>query len=114
MIRLDIASVCSLAQHIEYLCFEFFIIVPYKRNMYRDDTYKENSLLDVDGIPVAKDSNLRFRLRLVKNDKVKTEFKIIHDQIASTSQYLRFLNAIIHYKQNKFEEKINFDKDLPC
>ncbi len=85
----------------------------YKRKMYRDETYEENSLLDVDGIPVAKDSNLRFRLRLVKHDKVSNEFKIVHDQIATTSQYLRFLNGIMHYKKNKFEVKRDFEKELP-
>lgn len=86
--------------------------MPYKRKMSRDDSFEENSILDVDGIPVAKKSKLKFRLKKVDDDKIKNELKIIGDQIATTSQYLRFLNAIMHYKKDKFEKKMDFDKNI--
>ena len=71
--------------------------------MFRVDA--EKSIIDVDGIPVANESNIRIRLKKVDAIRVKMEFDIVKDQIANTSQYLKFVNALMNEKENELKRK---------
>ena len=65
----------------------------------------EKNIIDVDGIPVANESNIRIRLRKVDSIKVKMEFDVVKEQIADTSQYLKFVNAIMDEKEKELKRK---------
>jgi len=65
----------------------------------------EKNIIDVDGIPVANESNIRIRRRKVDAIKVKMEFDIVKEQIADTSQYLKFVNAIMDEKEKELKRK---------
>lgn len=71
--------------------------------MFRVDA--EKNIIDVDGIPVANESNIRIRLKKVDAIRVKIEFDIVKDQIANTSQYLKFVNALMNEKENELKRK---------
>ena len=75
----------------------------FQRKMVRVDA--EKNVIDVDGIPVANESNIRIRLRKVDAIKVKIEFDVVKEQIADTSQYLKFVNAIMDEKENELKRK---------
>lgn len=65
----------------------------------------EKNIIDVDGIPVANESNIRIRLKKVDAIKVKIEFDVVKNQIADTSQYIKFVNAIMDEKENELKRK---------
>ncbi len=75
----------------------------FQRKMIRVDA--EKNIIDVDGIPVANESNIRIRLKKVDAVKVKIEFEVVKDQIANTSQYLKFVNAIMNEKEEELKRK---------
>lgn len=75
----------------------------FQRKMVRVDA--EKNVIDVDGIPVANESNIRIRLRKVDAIKVKIEFDVVKEQIADTSQYLKFVNAIMDEKEKELKRK---------
>ena len=75
----------------------------FQRKMIRVDA--EKNMIDVDGIPVANESNIRIRLRKVDSIKVKADFEVVKEQIADTSQYLRFVNAIMDEKEKELKRK---------
>lgn len=75
----------------------------FQRKMVRVDA--EKNIIDVDGIPVANESNIRIRLRKVDSIKVKMEFDVVKEQIADTSQYLKFVNAIMDEKEKELKRK---------
>lgn len=75
----------------------------FQRKMIRVDA--EKNIIDVDGIPVANESNIRIRLKKVDAVKVKVEFEVVKDQIANTSQYLKFVNAIMNEKEEELKRK---------
>ena len=75
----------------------------FQRKMVRVDA--EKNIIDVDGIPVANESNIRIRLRKVDSIKVKMEFDVVKEQIADTSQYLKFVNAIMDEKEKELQRK---------
>ena len=75
----------------------------FQRKMTRVDA--EKNIIDVDGIPVANESNIRIRLKKVDAVKVKIEFEVVKDQIANTSQYLKFVNAIMNEKEEELKRK---------
>ncbi|MDX1532954.1 MAG: hypothetical protein R3230_01965 [Nitrosopumilaceae archaeon] len=75
----------------------------FQRKMFRVDA--EKNIIDVDGIPVANESNIRIRLKKVDAIRVKIEFDIVKDQIANTSQYLKFVNALMNEKENELKRK---------
>ena len=75
----------------------------FQRKMVRVDA--EKNIIDVDGIPVANESNIRIRLRKVDAIKVKIEFDVVKEQIADTSQYLKFVNAIMDEKESELKRK---------
>ena len=65
----------------------------------------EKNMIDVDGIPVANESNIRIRLRKIDSIKVKMDFEVVKEQIADTSQYLKFVNAIMDEKEKELKRK---------
>ena len=75
----------------------------FQRKMFRVDA--EKNIIDVDGIPVANESNIIIRLKKVDAIRVKIEFDIVKDQIANTSQYLKFVNALMNEKENELKRK---------
>ena len=75
----------------------------FQRKMIRVDA--EKNMIDVDGIPVANESNIRIRLRKVDSIKVKMDFDVVKEQIADTSQYLKFVNAIMDEKEKELKRK---------
>ena len=75
----------------------------FQRKMIRVDA--EKNMIDVDGIPVANESNIRIRLKKVDSIKVKMEFEVVKEQIADTSQYLKFVNAIMDEKEKELKRK---------
>ena len=75
----------------------------FQRKMIRVDA--EKNMIDVDGIPVANESNIRIRLRKVDSIKVKMDFDVVKEQIADTSQYLKFVNAIMDEKESELKRK---------
>ena len=75
----------------------------FQRKMVRVDA--EKNIIDIDGIPVANESNIRIRLRKVDSIKVKMEFDVVKEQIADTSQYLKFVNAIMDEKEKELKRK---------
>ena len=75
----------------------------FQRKMIRVDA--EKNMIDVDGIPVANESNIRIRLRKVDSIKVKMDFDVVKEQIADTSQYLKFVNAIMDEKERELKRK---------
>ena len=75
----------------------------FQRKMIRVDA--EKNMIDVDGIPVANESNIRIRLRKVDSIKVKMDFEVVKEQIADTSQYLKFVNAIMDEKEKELKRK---------
>ena len=75
----------------------------FQRKMVRVDA--EKNIIDVDGIPVANESNIRIRLRKIDSIKVKMEFDVVKEQIADTSQYLKFVNAIMDEKEKELKRK---------
>ncbi len=79
------------------------INMEFQRKMFRVDA--EKNIIDVDGIPVANESNIRIRLKKVDALRVKIEFDIVKDQIANTSQYLKFVNALMNEKENELKRK---------
>ena len=92
-------------QHNIWSMYSFFGLfsIEFQRKMVRVDA--EKNLIDVDGIPVANESNIRIRLRKVDSIKVKMEFEIVKEQIADTSQYLKFVNAIMDEKEKELKRK---------
>ena len=90
-------NICSM-----YSFFALFTM-EFQRKMVRVDA--EKNLIDVDGIPVANESNIRIRLRKVDAIKVKVEFEVVKEQIADTSQYLKFVNAIMDEKEKELKRK---------
>ena len=75
----------------------------FQRKMTRVDA--EKNIIDVDGIPIANESNIRIRLKKVDAIKVKIEFEVVKDQVANTSQYLKFVNAIMNEKEAELKRK---------
>ena len=75
----------------------------FQRKMLRVNA--EKNIIDVDGIPVANESNIRIRLRKTSAVKVKLEFELVKNQIADTSQYLKFVNAIMDEKKCELKRK---------
>ena len=75
----------------------------FQRKMVRVDA--EKNMIDVDGIPVANESNIRIRLRKIDSIKVKMDFEVVKEQIADTSQYLKFVNAIMDEKEKELKRK---------
>ena len=75
----------------------------FQRKMVRVDA--EKNIIDVDGIPIANESNIRIRLKKVDAIKVKIEFEVVKDQVANTSQYLKFVNAIMNEKEAELKRK---------
>ena len=75
----------------------------FQRKMIRVDA--EKNIIDVDGIPIANESNIRIRLKKVDAVKVKIEFEVVKDQVANTSQYLKFVNAIMNEKEAELKRK---------
>jgi len=75
----------------------------FQRKMVRVDA--EKNIIDVDGIPIANESNIRIRLKKVDAVKVKIEFEVVKDQVANTSQYLKFVNAIMNEKEAELKRK---------
>lgn len=92
-------------QHNIWSMYSFFALftMDFQRKMVRVDA--EKNLIDVDGIPVANESNIRIRLRKVDAIKVKLEFEVVKEQIADTSQYLKFVNAIMDEKEKELKRK---------
>jgi hypothetical protein len=75
----------------------------YQRKMSRISA--EENKVDVDGIPIANQSNIRIRLHKMNSIKAKSEFRIVKDQIVTTSQYLKFVNAIMYEKYSRLKQK---------
>ena len=75
----------------------------FQRKMVRVDA--EKNMIDVAGIPVANESNIRIRLRKIDSIKVKMDFEVVKEQIADTSQYLKFVNAIMDEKEKELKRK---------
>ena len=87
----------------EYVSFRVSLTMEFQRKMVRVDA--EKNMIDVDGIPVANESNIRIRLKKVDAIKVKVEFEVVKEQIADTSQYLKFVNAIMNEKEKELKRK---------
>ena len=85
--------------------YSFCALIPmeFQRKMVRVEA--EKNMIDVDGIPVANESNIRIRLKKVDAIKVKMEFEVVKEQIADTSQYLKFVNAIMDEKEKELKRK---------
>ena len=92
-------------QHNIWSMYPFYALftMEFQRKMVRVDA--EKNLIDVDGIPIANESNIRIRLRKVDAIKVKVEFEVVKEQIADTSQYLKFVNAIMDEKEKELKRK---------
>lgn len=87
----------------EYLSHTHILDMEFQRKMIRVDA--EKNIIDVDGIPIANESNIRIRLKKVDAIKVKIEFEVVKDQISNTSQYLKFVNAIMNEKEEELKRK---------
>ncbi len=87
----------------EYLFYRRILDMEFQRKMIRVDA--EKNIIDVDGIPIANESNIRIRLKKVDTIKVKIEFEIVKDKISNTSQYLKFVNAIMNEKEEELKRK---------
>ena len=75
--------------------------------MFKKDS-KEELKFDVDGIPIAQSTFIRFRLTKKSNAKsFRLERFKLKDEIATTNQYLKFLNAISKEKQQGVEERLS-------
>ena len=75
----------------------------FQRKMFRVDA--EKNIIDVDGIPIANESNIRIRLKKVDAIKIKIEFDVVKDQIKNTSQYIKFVNALMDEKERELKRK---------
>lgn len=78
-------------------------MMEFQRKMIRVDA--EKNIIDVDGIPIANESNIRIRLKKVDAIKIKLEFEVVKDQIVNTLQYLKFVNAIMNEKEQELKRK---------